>query len=473
MRIAAFILAGLMSLPWVCAVSADPIGLEDAVTLALASNRSLRVLSMAVASAELSVRGARADFALGVTPRGGVDTSDDSETVEWGVALTRRTTLGTSLSVGGEMGRDEIGSADPVHRARVNVELQQPLLRGLGPLVNREAVTRAEVQLAASRREVELRRTDLIVQVVEAYEDLLRLQKQTEFDGQSVARIDRLVRLTRAREAQGRATRVDMLRVEQQRGDLQIRLEKTLEALSLARADFADLLGSDPAVVFEAVPCAMLAVTLPDDVAAEAMALSNRLDYAQVLQDYTDARRGVRIARRNLLPDLDLISRYERYGSGASRSEATDLNDESWFVGLSASSDLTLREERVALGQARIDVDAAEESVRMVESAIRRQVRQTLLTYRRVQNEVRAAERNFQLARNRALLARRMFEMGRGDSFTASDAEDALLESQNRMLASQTEASVAAYRLLRSLGILVEYPADLKPGSVKDHPPES
>lgn len=475
MKIASFILAACAFVSVLGPVSrADgPISLEDAVGFALQSNRNLRVLSMSISSAELSLKGARADFTVGVTPMGAADTSDDSETVEWGVALDRRTTLGTSLSAAGEMGRDEVGTADPVHRARVSVEVQQPLLRNFGPLVNRESVTRAEVRVAAARRELELRRTDLVVQVVDGYEALLRLQKQAEFDGQSVTRLDRLIRLTRAREAQGRATRVDMLRVEQQRGDQQIRLEKTLEALSSARADFADLLGFEPSVVFEAVACPVLDIDIPEQRAAEALALSNRLDYAQVLQDYTDARRGVRIARRNLLPDLKLISRYERYGSGESTSEAASLDDESWFVGLTAASDLMLREERVAVGQARIDVDAAEETVRIVESGIRRQVQQVILSYRRMRSEVQGSERNYQLAQNRAMLARRMFEMGRGDNFTASDAEDALFEAQNRMLTSQAEASVAAYRLLRAIGTLLEYPADLKPEAVKDRPPES
>ena len=475
MKMSSFILAAVAGYSVLGLIShaAGPIGLEDAVGLALQSNRSLRVLSMTVSSAELSLKGSRAEFTTGITPTGAADTSDDSDTVEWGVALTRKNTMGTSVSAGGTMGRDQIGTADPVHRAQVNVQLQQPLLRNFGPLVNRESVTRAEVRVAAARRDLELRRTDLVVQVVDSYEELLRLQKQAEFDEQSVARLERLIRLTRAREAQGRATRVDMLRVEQQHGDQQISLEKTLEALSNARADFADLLGFDPDVVFEAVACPMLDIEVPAQSVAEALAFSNRLDYAQVLQDYTDARRGVRIAQRNLLPNLNLISRYERSGSGADTSEATALNDESWFVGLSASSDLLLRQERVALGQARIDVDAAAESVKIVESGIRRQIQQVILTYRRVRSEVKASERNYQLAKNRAMLARRMFEMGRGDNFTASDAEAGLFDAQNRMLISQAEASVAAYRLLRTLGTLTEYSADLKPEAVKDRPPES
>jgi outer membrane protein TolC len=56
-----------------------------------------------------------------------------------------------------------------------------------------------------------------------------------------------------------------------------------------------------------------------------------------------------------------------------------------------------------------------------------------------------------------------MFEIGRGDSFSMSDAEDTLLQARNRMLAAQSEVSLAAYRLMKTLGTLIEYPADLKP----------
>ena len=53
--------------------------------------------------------------------------------------------------------------------------------------------------------------------------------------------------------------------------------------------------------------------------------------------------------------------------------------------------------------------------------------------------------------------------MGKGDSFSVTDAEDALLQAQNQMLQAGSEALLASYRLLRAVGLLIGYPEDLKP----------
>ena len=53
--------------------------------------------------------------------------------------------------------------------------------------------------------------------------------------------------------------------------------------------------------------------------------------------------------------------------------------------------------------------------------------------------------------------------MDRGDNFTVSDAEDQLQLAEATVLAARADASIAAYRVLRALGTLLEAPSDLKP----------
>ena len=104
----------------------------------------------------------------------------------------------------------------------------------------------------------------------------------------------------------------------------------------------------------------------------------------------------------------------------------------------------------------------------MLKSGIQRQVMQATLAYERARSDVQSAERNFRVAERRATLARRLYEIGRGDNFGVSDAEDALLQARNQMLGTQSQVSVAAYRLLRALGTLLEYPEELKPSPPGD-----
>jgi outer membrane protein TolC len=58
-----------------------------------------------------------------------------------------------------------------------------------------------------------------------------------------------------------------------------------------------------------------------------------------------------------------------------------------------------------------------------------------------------------------------MFETGRGDNFAVTDAENAYQQAQNQMLNAQADVAIAAYRLLRTLGILLEAPEELKPAA--------
>ena len=176
-----------------------------------------------------------------------------------------------------------------------------------------------------------------------------------------------------------------------------------------------------------------------------------------------DAERGVRVARRNLLPDLKLITTYERVGDGTTSSEASDLDEDVWFVGLGADTDLPRRREKLNLEQARITESSSKLSAESVEAAVRKQVKLSILSYDQAQADVLFAEKNYHLAKSRSALARRLFEIGRGDNFSVTDAESSLFLAQNQLLAAQADASAAAYRLLRVMGTLMTYPEDLKP----------
>ncbi len=440
--------------------------LQGAIEAALDGNRDIRLTVLSLESRHLAVADARARFQFSVRPEGTADTRNDQSTRAAGLTATRATTWGSSLSAGGTLSQQETDGAPDVHRGALRVSLEQPLLRRFGPLVNREPLTQAERQAVAGRREVELKKTDVVLRVVETYEDLLSLQRQVEYERQSVERLDRFFRLSGARERQGRGTRVDTLRSELKLGDARLSLSATDERLRSTRADFAELLGLPAGTAVTVLESPRFEVAEFEPESGMAAAFSNRLDYAQIIQDLGDAKRGVLIARRNLLPDLTAITRYERSGQGPDAADAGQLDTETWFVGLSASSDLPQRSERAALGQAQVGAETAALRLESVRAAIARQVEQAILACRRAQAEVPLAERNYELARDRARLARRLFEMNKGDSFSVSDAEDARQQAERQRLAAQGAASVAACRLLRVLGALIEYPADLKPGGV-------
>ncbi|MCZ6619184.1 MAG: TolC family protein, partial [Gammaproteobacteria bacterium] len=292
---------------------------------------------------------------------------------------------------------------------------------------------------------------------------ILRLRQQVQSDQASFKRMDALHRVTRTKEVLGRTTRVDTLRVELLQGQALARLESSKERLDSTQRDFAELLGFMPDTFFELKPPPILEFDVPQSAECVKIALANRLDYAQALQDSEDAARGVRIARRKLLPDLNLIAGHSWRGDDPIGLDPARLEENAWYVGLSVDTDLNRTRERNALGQAGIDQSSAQQTVEIVERSIARQGQQHYLAYRRAQAEVKIANRNFDLAAARGKLARRLFEFGRGDNFSVTDAETAFLQAERQLLLARAEASISGYRLFRALGTLIEVPQELKP----------
>jgi outer membrane protein TolC len=379
------------------------------------------------------------------------------------VKATREFSWGTEVSVGGHMSETENRDTGDYYRGAVDVEFTQPLFRNFGPLIHEEGIVRANSALRTARRGYEQQKAGLVVQVAEAFVSITRLRRQIASDEELLQRTEKLHRLTRAREAQGRATRVDALRVDLQLGEARLRLANSKESLSTTQRLFAELLGVAPDRTFEMDVPPLLTITIPSAEEAVRTALKNRLDYAQALQDGRESERAVRIARRALYPDIALKASFEKFGEGDNASEGSKLNDDTWFLGLAASTDLNRSQDRLGLDKAIVNEDSARGVIKIKEVSIAREVKERMDAYRRAQTSLKIAERNLTLAEGRTKLARRLFEAGRGDNFSVTDAEDALVQAQSGLLGAKAEALLSGYRLLQALGTLTEFPEELKP----------
>ena len=472
-----FLLVLLLTISWAAAETNAPptpaspakagplqLTLPAAVQLVLLQNRELIKLAAAQESALLGVQDAEAEFAVRVRPDGGASRMEGLASYQYGLRALKKMPWGTGIEVGGQVQNTDLPDSGANTRDSVRISITQPLFRYAGGLLNQEALAKAASRVQTARRNLEMKKNDLVLQAAQTYEELLRLRQQAEVEAQAGQRLANLLRLTQAREKQGRATRVDVLRVELQRGQSQSRFEDVRQRRAALELDLAELLGLDANARCALKDSPDLALDVPAPEAAVQTALANRLDLAQILQDYRDVERGLRVAKHKLLPDLKLVTTLERYGAGAGvTAAAANLNQNNWFVGLQMDSDLDPKRERIAYRQALLDEKTARDDIATAERLVQRQVRQQLLAFDRAQSEVRLAARNRQAARDRQRLARRLFELGRGDNFTVTDAEQEGLRAEADWLAARAEAAVAGYRLLRATGTLLACPNDLLP----------
>lgn len=439
------------------------ITLESAINTALSGNRELASLELDLNGRVLAAEQARYQFAFNLRPIAAASTQTDTDYLRLGIEGSRQLPVGTEVGLGVRMDNTDSDTDGRTRSGVVFVDVSQPVFRDWGTLVNREGIIDADNRIMAARRLLELRKSDLIVQIVETMQDMLRLQRLLAYETLIIERYDRLARLTRAREKQGRATQVERLRVEFLKGQAEARHANAFEQLRSRQADFANLLGIAPETALLPEESPDLRLAIPDRDAAVVLALSNRLDVAQAQQDIVDARRGIDIAQKRLQPSFSVVGRYERFGRGSSMDDAWAMDEDGWTVGLSTDSDLLLRDERLGLRQAALEEQTARLRYEDVDALVRRQVEQALSECRRADAERDIAENNLDLATQRANLSQRLFEKGRIDHTSATDAETELLDAQTKLLNARAEAVVAGYRLLRMMGMLLDVPDELKP----------
>jgi len=420
-----------------------------------------------VDATKIGIGVSQAEFRVSVRPQASLTGSEGDNGYSYGLVTSKKLISGTTLSIRGGVDSfpDELTGVG-LRQERVQVAISQPIFRNFGKIIHGEGLIQSNNDLKTAQRQYELQKNDLVIRVVETYESLLRLQRQVDSETESFKRMDQLHRVTKAHELLGKTTRVDTLRVALLRGEAASRLEIAKERLSSTHKDFVELLGFSLDAEFQLAPVPVLAFEMPEINEAVRIALENRVDYAQVLQDREDSLRNVRIARRGLLPDVRLTVGHEWRDEGAVSSTAFGSDENIWFFRVSVDTDLNPAIERANLGRARLRARSSSELIEIIELSIARLVQQHLLAHRRAREELGIAKRNFSLAASRAKLTRRLFKLGRENNFSVTDAETAFIRSENRLFLARSESVNSGYRLMRALGTLVESPANLKPTGI-------
>ena len=436
------------------------LDLTGAVHYALDHNKNLANAALAVDGSEIGVSMALDEFAIHFTPDSALGLSDHDKGGRYGLTAEKKSPWGTIYGVGANA--EQNVADNDWQRAAIKVEVRQPLFRNFGPTVNYEGVLQSQDALKSQRRSWEEQKAGLIVDVVRFFEDILRLQRQVKADEGFYLRTDKLYRLTKAREMQGKSTRVDTLRVELQRSQAVLSLENDKEQLTVVCRDFADLLGVPLDSGFDLVPPPLLEVAVPDLEVAVQIALSNRLDYAQAWQDYASEVRLGKIAKRGLYPNVNLTARDEQCSEGDEWSRALTFSRNNWFVGMTADTDLNQSQARARISQSKINLAMSERVIEIKALSVAREVGVAISNYRRTRADLLIAERNYELARRRSELARRLYQLGRGDNFSVTDADSAAMSAEDQLLGLRAVASISGYELLRTLGVLVDFPSDLK-----------
>jgi outer membrane protein TolC len=183
-------------------------------------------------------------------------------------------------------------------------------------------------------------------------------------------------------------------------------------------------------------------------------ALANRLDLRTSLERVEDRERRVRIARNDLLPDLDLDASYRTSTDAEGRVGELDYGKSSYGVGLSLEIPLDRVRERNAYRRALLDLSRQQRQQTLDEDKVILDVRETIRQLDRIEESIRIQEAAERVEQKRAAAAQIRYAQGEVGNRDLVEARASLLDVRNAIVQRKIDYIVQRLRLLRSMGTL-------------------
>ncbi len=450
--------------------------LETAVELALKGNRDfiarkedlhLQALSLAQARYAWDPQLSTTVSYLLEDERQGGARGASSGTLSGGV--TQKLPWGGSVSLSGSSSAYQHHAAKQNRSASASLSASwnQPLLKGFGVDVALESMIQARRNLIVELRRFERYRQRFAIQTISRFFNLIRLADVVENSRRNFETLLQQYSQAEALFAVDRVPEMDLFRAEREMEQARNTLEEARDTFQAAKDDFKVYLGLSSSTEFAIVPPAWMKAAQKKKLTGEERptrlpfplseciraALANRLDLKNIEFAKEDAARAVQIAGNDLLPALDLTFHF-----GLDHDPVQDFEEMNFDA--SASAGLTFgipwdsRAERDAFLKARIAEARAQRALELQKDQIRREVRDRyrsanlvrLTLY--IQNKIRrSAEKRLKIAEFR-------FRRGEISNRDVMDAQEALLQAENRYIRALTDQWIRDLDLAESMGTL-------------------
>lgn len=429
-----------------------PVTLEDAWRMGLRDGFSIASARDSLRVAEIGALQAQSRFLPKVTPsffngqneRGW--SIGASQTLPW---------LGTEVRADRST-RTYEGTQTPAARITdTSVTISQPL-RGLGPNASLYDLRNARRAREAQERGLILTKQRYMVEIARAHYQTLAQRELLLVARQSAERSVALRKASEARMEVGLSNKLDVYRAQLSEAQADQSTVSAETSLQGAIERFRFLLGRSPMDPIEPAP-ANIEEPGDDDLSPletlVEMALTARLDLAEVREQIDDARRTASLSRQNLLPDMSLSLRFtEQKGSGFSGPFTT--SNRRWETFVSASMPLERAADIARLQISNLEVSSRERNYAQrkyeVESEVRSAHRELISLTRSIRTQKGAVE----IAGEQLRLANLRYQRGLASNFDVVDAEGSLLAARSSLVQLLAAYQVARLDLERVIGRL-------------------
>ena len=354
---------------------------------------------------------------------------------------------------------------NPQYRAGLSAELKQPLLKGVGAVVDRAAIRLANLNADISYEEFRRKVIEVIADVTAQYWQVAYETELVRIDRESLDLAEEVLRREDVRLRQGISKEVDVARAQAAAASRQARLVRsetrlrnTVERLKLLLNAREVPLDSEIVVV----PAENLLYRPTDVVRTEAVskALAHRPDLAGARKAIEANQVRVDAARHERLPKLDTVLRYTMNGLNTDLGDAMEdqhLTDPfSWVAGLEFEMPIGNRATNAEHRKRRFEYQQSLLEADLLASRAIQEVNVAVCIVNAARSEVQATSHARDAAAATVKGENVRFELGQIANQDLLIAQDVLAAAEREYFEALLNFNLALTELGRAQGTLLE-----------------
>ncbi len=309
----------------------------------------------------------------------------------------------------------------------------------------------AKAQAEVVRLDAETQKNQVILNVKQAYFNLLLGKRLVAVNEEAMARAQLNLRSAKGFFEVGTRPKIDVVRAEVDVANAQVTLIQARNATSLARVALNTAMGiavNTPTQVEDILKYEPYPV---DESQLIAEALRQRPEYLRVNEIVTSAEASVRQAFRNFFPDISGVGSFG--GTFRSPRSPTDDLAQTWQLGVTLNWTIFDGGNKVARYQeVKKTLESARSQVKSLELSVSQEVVQAGLNLNAAKEQIDAAQKAVESAQENFRLARGRFDAGVGTIIELTDAQLALTQAEAAYAQALANYRIDIAQLERALG---------------------
>jgi len=327
----------------------------------------------------------------------------------------------------------------------------QPLFTGFQTLSTYQL---ADMGLDVAKIQLQRTRLDLILQVKEAYLEIVRTSKLREVAEQSVKQLQEGVRVAENFVKVGLSPKIDLLDAETRLGQAELQLIQAINNLRVARARLNTVLREPIDSVFAVEDILSTQSYKRTYESSQEIAMEHRPELLEAEKNVGIAEKQITLAKSDYYPDITLSANYYRRGDDPTVDGSDYVDREDWDVVAGATwTFFEWGKTRYATNQQRARLRQAKEDFEQIKDSILLEVKTAFLTLQAAEDGIRVAQKQVESAEENFRISQERYKEQVATATEVLDAQTRLTEAKTNYTNALVIFNLAQASLIRAMGL--------------------